>query len=123
MDQRLHDEFINHVHVLTAIKSFETSSTKGADAHKTDDITDVFRWLRNNSPQLCANTKDKLLKLKFDDTCHWFCDHYFNNKSLSFSIILQFLANWSMNHKPSQQSIFHGFHNGLRCVSFKIPFY
>lgn len=93
-------------------------STEMLNKFTVDDeivnITDTFRWLRNNTPQLNEDIKHELLNLGLIDTCLWFCENYFINRPLNCSILLQFLANFSINYEIAQTSIYNYFHNTLR---------
>lgn len=115
MDQnKIQDEFVCHVVSLTARKNQKLS--RGSD--EINDITNIFRWLRNNSPHISERTKQKVLESNLIETCLWFCDNYFTNESLSRSVILQFLANFSVNFESVQQYIIEHFQNTLRQVFY-----
>lgn len=111
------NEFICRLVSLAARKSVQVSNDQPAEAAFEDEIkntTDTFRWLRNQSVRLNESTKDESLESGLVETCLWYCDHYFTNEPLSRSILLQFLANFSINHENAQQKIFQVFHKTLR---------
>lgn len=118
MNQRnddLQNDFACRLEALATTRRFVGKIYKPvACDNETKSITDIFRWLRNNSPLLDKNSKCKLLELGLVETCWWFCDFYFRDKPLSRSILLQFLANFSMNYETAQQCIFNEFHSLLR---------
>jgi len=111
--QEIQDEFICRVLSLTNRKSARMSDGSTVD-DDVKDVTDTFRWLRNNSPGLDENTKHEVLKSGLLETCLWFCDYYFANEPLSRSILLQFLANFSVNHEIARRNIIEGFRDVLR---------
>lgn len=110
------------------VERFNSLSSKipsrwGSDGFTTVDVnnemenlTDTFRWLRNNSPRLDANIKNELLDTGLLDTCVWFFNHCFVNHSLSRCVLLQFLANFSMNNEIAMRKIFQSFHSTLKYV-------
>lgn len=85
-----------------------------SDSNDIKNATDTFRWLRNNSPFLNNSDKCRLLDSGLIEICSWYCNTYFANESLSCSILLQFLANFSVGHENAQRQIFEGFCNTLR---------
>lgn len=85
--------------------------------NEIENLTDTFRWLRNNSPRLDERTKNELLDTGLLDTCMWFFNHCFVNKPLSRSVLLQFLANFSMNNEIALRKVFQIFHSILKYVS------
>lgn len=111
--QQVQEEFICRV-----ISLIDRKSARISDASATDDeiktLTDTFRWLRNNSPGLDESTKRNVLQLGLVETCSWFCDYCFINEPLSCSVLLQFLSNFSVDHKIAQQNIIEGFCSVLR---------
>lgn len=110
-------EFICRVVSLAARKSVQVSDDRPAASVVEDEMrntTDTFRWLRNQSVLLNDSTKRESLELGLVDTCLWYCDHYFANEPLSRSILLQFLANFSINHENAQQKISQSFYETLR---------
>lgn len=115
MDQRsVEDEFASLVASLTT--AHESNETCPTD-EEVRNATDTFRWLRNNAPRLQESAKRELLESGCVRTCRWFFDHYFVNEPLSRSVVLQFLANFSVNHQLAQQIIFKVFNDTLRYVS------
>lgn len=88
-----------------------------SDTDKMKNVTETFRWLRNNSPRLNNDGKCQMLDSGLIETCLWYCDTYFDNESLSRSILLQFLANFSVGHKSAQHRIFGCFRGTLRYLS------
>lgn len=113
MDQQRQNEFIYHIVSLTTKKSVQVMNESTTN-DENQNTTDTFRWLRNNSPQLSVHTKHELLNCGLIETCSWFCNNYFVNEPLSRSIILQFLANFSVNNEVAQQNIIKSFHDTLR---------
>ncbi|KAL4143221.1 hypothetical protein QTP88_005579 [Uroleucon formosanum] len=100
---------------MCRIMDLKTRKLSGRlDADDTKNTTDAFRWLRNNSPQLDDAGKCQLLDSELIETCLWYCDTFFANEPLSCSVLLQFLANFSMGHKRAQLKIFGGFCGSLR---------
>lgn len=85
-----------------------------SDADDIKIATDAFRWLRNNSPQLDDAGKCQLLDSELIETCLWYCDTFFSNEPLSCSVLLQFLANFSVGHERAQRQIFGSFCGMLR---------
>lgn len=114
MNQQRQNEFICRVVSLTTTRKTAQVSNGSAVNDEIQNITDTFRWLRNNSPQLNDLTKHELLKSGLIETCLWFSDSYFENRPLSRSILLQFLANFSANSETVQQYLIESFHNTLR---------
>lgn len=104
-------EFVCHV---MGLKSRKMSGRSDADEIK--NATNTFRWLRNNSPQLDDRSKCQLLDSGLIETCSWYCDNFFANEPLSQSVLLQFLANFSVGHESAQRQIFGGFCSMLRYV-------
>jgi len=91
-----------------------------SDADDMKNATDVFRWLRNNSPRLDDASKCQLLDSELIDTCVWYCNTFFVNETLSRGILLQFLANFSVGHESAQRQIFGGFCDILRFIVLSI---
>lgn len=110
---------------ICCIMDLNTRRLSGrSDSNDIKNTTDTFRWLRNNSPFLDNSDKCRLLDSGLIEICSWYCNTYFANESLSCSILLQFLANFSVGHKNAQRQIFEGFCNTLRyIVLFKTPYY
>ncbi|XP_022173061.1 ataxin-10 [Myzus persicae] len=102
-------EFVCH---LMGLKTRRLSGWSDADEIKS--VTDTFRWLRNNSPRLNDNGKCRLLNSGLIETCSWYCDTFFTNDPLSRSVLLQFLANFSVGNETAQRQIFEGFCSTLR---------
>lgn len=102
---------------MCRIMDLKTRKLSGwSDDDDTKNTTDTFRWLRNNSPQLDDAGKCQLLDSELIETCLWYCDTFFANEPLSCSVLLQFLANFSMGHKRAQLQIFGGFCGSLRYI-------
>jgi len=107
------NEFNIRLVSLTTTKSNQTLDE--LPTHTEVEInTETFRWLRNNTPLLNENAKHDLMELGLVDICLWFCDHYFCNEPLSRSIVLQFLANFSINYEIAGRRISKNFHYTLR---------
>lgn len=102
-------EFVCHVMGLNTRKL-----SGRLDADEMKNATDTFRWLRNNSPQLDDCGKCQLLDSGLIETCLWYCDTYFAEEPLSRSILLQFLANFSVGYESAQRQILEGFRDTLR---------
>lgn len=113
MEGDIRNEFVRCVVCLTAEKSTQIA-TPDRSSDRTENLTDTFRWLRNNSPHLNDNTKSELLESGLVDTCLWFCECYFANEPLSRSIVLQFLANICIDHQITRQIISKVFRETLR---------
>lgn len=111
--QFIHDKFKRLVVSLITRKSTGVVN-KFTGNDEIVNITDTFRWFRNNSPQLNEDIKQELLNLGLIDMCLWFCENHFVNHPLSCSILLQFLSNFSINYKIAQSNIYDYFHNTLR---------
>jgi len=94
-----------------------------SDADDIKIATDAFRWLRNNSPQLDDAGKCQLLDSELIETCLWYCDTFFSNEPLSCSVLLQFLANFSVGHERAQRQIFGSFCGMLRYIVLFITTY
>jgi len=104
-------EFVCH------IMGLKTRKLSGrSDADEMENVTNTFRWLRNNSPRLDDNSKCQLLDSGLIETCSWYCDNFFGTEPLSQSILLQFLANFSVGHKGAQRQIFESFCGILRYI-------
>jgi len=86
------------------------------DAVEIKNATNTFRWLRNNSPRLDDSSKCQLLDLGLIETCSRYCDNFFANEPLSQSVLLQFLANFSVGHESAQRQIFGDFCDMLRYI-------
>ncbi|XP_026812588.1 ataxin-10 [Rhopalosiphum maidis] len=100
---------------MCRIKELNTRRLSGqSDSDDMKNTTDTFRWLRNNSPFLDDIDKCRLLDSGLIEICSWYCNTYFANESLSCSILLQFLANFSVGHESAQRQIFDGFCSTLR---------
>lgn len=112
--QLIRDEFISHLNSLIVKKSSAQLFDIVTVNDEIENIIDTFRWLRNNSPQLNESIKNELLNLGLIDTCLWFCKHYFVNQPLGLCILLQFLANFSINHEIVQTNVYDNFHNVLK---------
>jgi len=91
-----------------------------SDAVEMKKATNDFRWLRNNSPRLDDCGKRQLLDIGLIETCLWYCTTYFANEPLSSSILLQFLANFSVGHESAQRWIFESFRDTLRYIVLSI---
>ncbi|XP_050428755.1 ataxin-10 [Adelges cooleyi] len=113
MEDQVHDQFTCFVSKLMEVRKSKKCIEK-TDTDGNNGITDIFRWLRNNSPRLNNNSKQLLLDSGLVEICLWYFDVHFHDDLLSLSILLQFLANFSINYKPAQQMIFKDFHSTLR---------
>lgn len=113
-EELMRDEFFGRLNSLSSKKLAQDANVSSSIKDEMENSTDTFRWLRNNSPRLHESTKTKLVESGLIDTCLWFFNHRFVYKPLSRSILLQFLANFSINHKTAQGKVFEGFHSILR---------
>lgn len=119
-EQSTLEEFFERFEFLSSKIPFQRNSDEFTIVNIDNDIenlTDIFRWLRNNSSRLNESSKNELLDTGLLDTCLWFCTNCFINKPLSCSVLLQFLANFSMNNEIAQCKIFQSFNNVLKYVS------
>lgn len=106
----IQQEFVDRAHFVTHIKSTRVP----LDEKNIKTLTNTLRWLRNNAPQLNESTKQELLKSGIVESCGWYFDNYFMDEPLNCSILLQFLANLSIDHKMTQQHVFQCFHSKLK---------
>jgi len=109
--QQYDDEFVCR---LMSLKTRRLSARSDVDEVK--NATDTFRWLRNNSPRLDDSGKCRMLDSGLIETCFWYCDTFFANDPLSRSVLLQFLANFSVGNETAQRQIFLGFRSTLRYI-------